>query len=92
MTPMRNVLFVLLVACKGPDESDTGPVIPADCEVTDPGGNTCSVPAECRVICLCSNDSRVAMERCEGQCPTNASQCELGCQAVGWSGVACEAP
>ncbi len=89
MTGMRNFLFLVLLACHGGEESDTGPVIPPDCDVVDPGGDTCSVPSECRVECLCSNDSRVTMERCEGQCPTNASQCGLGCQAVGWSGVAC---
>lgn len=89
MTGMRHVVLLLLVACNGPEDSDTGPVIPEGCDANDPGGNTCSVASECSVECICSNQSRVTVERCEGQCPSNESQCGMACQAVGWSGVAC---
>ena len=90
MTSMRYVVLLFLLACKGSEESDTGPAIPPDCQVTDPGGNTCSVPEECEIECICSNESRVTVKRCEGLCPTNESQCGVGCAAVGWSGIACE--
>ena len=89
MTLMRYLILPLFFACHGGEESDTGPVVPDGCDASDPGGNTCSVPSECRVECICSNESRVTVERCEGECPANASQCGVGCQAVGWSGVAC---
>jgi hypothetical protein len=83
-------LLPFLIACHGEvEETDTGPVIPLGCELTDPGGNTCAVDGECRIECICSNESRVTVERCEGLCPTNDSQCGDACQAVGWSGIAC---
>lgn len=82
-------MLLLLIACSGNADTDTGPVIPDGCDADDPGGETCSVASECRVECLCTGGSRVTVERCEGQCPTNESQCGVACQAVGWSGVAC---
>ena len=87
---MRTIaLLLLLPACHGGETDDTAPPVPDDCELSDPGGNTCAVDGECRVECVCSNGSRVTVERCEGTCPTNDSQCGVACQAVGWSGYAC---
>lgn len=86
---MRLAVLVFLVACNGRKDSDTGPVLPPDCDTTDPGGQTCSVASECHVECLCNGGSRIQAERCEGQCPSNADQCDVYCSAVGWTGVAC---